>query len=127
MNAPENLKYSKSHEWVEFLGDNSARVGITDFAQSQMGDIVYINLPLEGGQAVKGESFTDIESVKAVSDVFSPVTGDIARVNSALDGAPETMNSAPYEAWIAEIEGITDTEELLDAQAYQAFCEAEGH
>ncbi len=126
MNIPENLKYSKSHEWVLYLSDTKARVGITDFAQGQMGDIVFINLPLEGDDVVAGESFTDIESVKAVADVFSPLTGSICAVNGALDAAPEKMNSAPYEAWICEVEGISATEELLDAAAYKAFCESEG-
>ncbi|MDL2206507.1 glycine cleavage system protein GcvH [Eubacteriales bacterium OttesenSCG-928-N13] len=123
MNIPANLKYSKSHEWVEFLTDTCARVGITDFAQSQMGDIVYINLPLEGADVVCGESFTDIESVKAVSDVFSPVSGCVSNVNGALDDAPEQMNQSPYEAWICEVQGISATEELMDAAAYQAFIE----
>ncbi len=126
MSNPTNLKYSKSHEWVEFLAETKARIGITDFAQSQMGDIVFINLPLEGDDVVKAEPFTDLESVKAVSDVFSPVTGSIIAVNAELDDAPEKMNSDPYGAWIVEVDGITDTEELLDAEAYEAFCASEG-
>lgn len=126
MSNPTNLKYSKSHEWVEFLSETKARVGITDFAQSQMGDIVFINLPLEGDDVVTQEPFTDIESVKAVSDVFSPVSGNIIAVNTELDEAPEKMNSDPYGAWIVEVEGITETEELLDAEAYEAFCASEG-
>lgn len=126
MNIPENLKYTKSHEWVQFLSETSARVGITDFAQAQMGDIVFINLPAEGGHVACGEPLTDIESVKAVADVISPVTGGVARVNEALEDTPETINASPYEAWICEVEGIEDTEELLDAAAYRAFCEAEG-
>ena len=124
MNTPSNLKYSKSHEWLLFTGEGTARIGITDFAQSQLGDIVFVNLPAEGDEAAIGESFADIESVKAVSDVYSPVSGQIVAVNDALDDAPELLNSAPYEAWIAEISGITDSEDLLDADAYAAFCEA---
>lgn len=126
MNIPEHLKYTKSHEWVEFLPGGAARVGITDFAQGQMGDIVFINLPQQGDDVTLGETFTDIESVKAVSDVFSPFTGRVAAVNQALEDAPETMNSAPYEAWICEVQGIESTEELLDAAAYKALCESEG-
>lgn len=126
MTTPTTLKYAKSHEWVEFTGENKARIGITDFAQGQMGDIVFINLPLEGDDVVMAEPFTDIESVKAVSDVFSPVSGSIIAVNTELDDAPEKMNSDPYGAWIVEVEGITDTEELLDAAAYEAFCASEG-
>ena len=126
MNIPEHLKYSKSHEWVQFLTDTNVRIGITDFAQKQMGDIVFVNLPLVGDQMVIGESFCDIESVKAVADVYAPLTGDIAQINEQLDAAPETMNNAPYEAWIIEVNGITGTEELMDAAAYKAFCESEG-
>ena len=121
MNIPAELKYSKSHEWVKMLDDTTALVGITDYAQSELGDLVFINLPVAGDPVTKGEAFCDVESVKAVSDVMSPVTGVVAEVNEALLDAPEQLNEAPYEAWIAKISDITDQEELLDAAAYEAF------
>lgn len=126
MNIPEHLSYSKSHEWVETLADGAARVGITDFAQSQLGDIVFINLPQEGDSVTAGEAMTDVESVKAVTDVISPVTGEIIAINSALEDAPESLNASPYEAWICEIGNISGSEDLMDAAAYRAFLESEG-
>ena len=123
MNFPAELKYSKSHEWVQMLSDNSALVGITDFAQSELGDLVFINLPVAGDSITKEESFCDVESVKAVSDVISPLTGVVAEVNEELMDAPQMLNESPYEAWIAKVEDITDTEELMDAAAYEAFIQ----
>lgn len=125
MNFPAELKYSKDHEWVKFEGD-TAIVGISDFAQDALGDVVFINLPAEGDEAVAGEAFGDVESVKAVSDLVSPVTGKIVAVNEDLADAPETLNSDPYGAWIIKVEGVTEQEELLDAAAYEAFCQQEG-
>ena len=121
MNFPGELKYSKSHEWVQMLDDTTALVGITDFAQSELGDLVFINLPAEGDTVTKEEAFCDVESVKAVSDVISPLTGVVAEVNEELMDAPQMLNESPYEAWIAKISDITDTEELMDAAAYEAF------
>ena len=126
MVTPENLKYSKSHEWIELLPDGAARVGISDYAQHALGDIVFVNLPAEGDSVTAGGRLADVESVKAVSDIFSPVTGTVRAVNSDLESAPEAINQKPYEAWICEIENLGETEELLDAAAYQAFCEEEG-
>ena len=123
MNFPAELKYSKSHEWVKMLSDNSALVGITDFAQSELGDLVFINLPVVGDAVTKEEAFCDVESVKAVSDVVSPLTGVVAEVNEALMDEPQMLNESPYEAWIAKVEDITDTEELMDAAAYEAFIQ----
>ena len=123
MNFPAELKYSKSHEWVKMLSDNSALVGITDYAQSELGDLVFINLPLVGDSIAKEEAFCDVESVKAVSDVISPLTGVVAEVNEALLDAPQLLNESPYEAWIAKVEDITDTEELMAAESYQAFIQ----
>ncbi len=123
MNFPAELKYSKSHEWVKMIDDTTALVGITDFAQSELGDLVFINLPAEGDAVTKEESFCDVESVKAVSDVMSPVTGTVAEVNSELEDEPQKLNEAPYEAWIAKISDISDFEELLDAAAYEAFIQ----
>ena len=125
MNFPVELKYSKSHEWVKMDGE-VAVVGISDFAQDALGDVVFINLPAEGDTVTAGESLGDVESVKAVSDVISPVSGTVCAVNEALADAPETLNSDPYGAWIIRVSPVTDTEELLDAAAYEAHCAEEG-
>ena len=125
MNFPAELKYSKSHEWVKTENGVTA-VGISDFAQDALGDVVFINLPAEGDGVTAGESFGDVESVKAVSDIVSPVTGVICAVNEALADAPETLNSDPYGAWIIKVQDVTDTEELLDSAAYEAHCAEEG-
>ena len=101
------------------------RLGITDFAQSELGDLVYVNLPEPGDEVLAGETACDVESVKAVSDVMSPVTGVIAEVNEELDDSPELLNSDPYEAWIMKIERITDFSELLSAEEYEAFTKEE--
>jgi glycine cleavage system H protein len=126
MITPESLKYSKSHEWIEFLPDGAARVGITDYAQHQLGDIVFVNLPAAGDQVTAGGRLADVESVKAVSDIFSPVAGSVREVNEELEASPEAINQRPYEAWLCVIENLGETEELLDAAAYAAFCEEEG-
>ncbi len=125
MNFPAELKYSKSHEWIK-TEDGITVVGITDFAQDALGDVVFINLPAEGDAVTAGESFGDVESVKAVSDIISPVTGEICEVNEALADAPETLNSDPYGAWIIKVKDVTGSEELLDAAAYEAHCAEEG-
>ena len=124
MNYPAELKYSKDHEWVKFEGD-IAIIGISDFAQDALGDVVFVNLPGEGDEATAGEAFGDVESVKAVSDLVSPVSGTIVAVNEELADAPEMLNSDPYGAWIIKVEGVTAQEELLDAAAYEAFCAEE--
>jgi len=125
MNCPAELKYSKSHEWVRFEG-GVAVVGISDFAQQSLGDLVFINLPQEGDAAVAGEAFGDLESVKAVSDLISPVSGTICGVNEDLLDAPEKLNEDPYGAWIIKVETSGEQEELLDAAAYEAHCAQEG-
>ena len=126
MNHPAELKYTASHEWLREEGELTA-IGITDFAQDSLGDIVFVNLPEEGDDVTVGESFADVESVKAVSDIFSPVSAVVAEVNEALADTPELMNEDPYEAWIIKVRtaDITAYEELLDAGAYQAECENE--
>ena len=118
---PEELKYTKDDEWVKMLDDTTALIGITDYAQSEMGDLVFINLPVEGDACEAGTALCDVESVKAVSDVLSPVTGEVAEVNEALADAPETLNSDPYGAWIAKIINISGTDELLTAEEYKAY------
>ena len=125
MNYPAELKYTKDHEWMVMEGD-IAVIGISDFAQDALGDVVFINLPEVGDTVTAGESFGDVESVKAVSDVNSPVTGVIVAVNEDLADSPENLNSDPYGSWIIKVEQITETEELMDAAAYEAFCAEEG-
>ena len=124
MNYPAELKYSKSHEWVKTEGE-LAVVGISDFAQDALGDVVFINLPGAGDGVTAGEAFGDVESVKAVSDLISPVSGVVAEVNEDLADAPEKLNSDPYGAWIIKVEQVSGQEELLDAAAYEAFCAGE--
>ena len=125
MNFPAELKYSKSHEWIKYEGD-VAIIGISDYAQDALGDVVFVNLPSVGDEVTAGESFGDVESVKAVSDLISPVSGVICEVNEALDDAPETLNEDPYGAWIIKVEKVTEEEGLLEADAYEAFCAEEG-
>lgn len=120
MNFPAELKYSNDHEWVKFEG-NIAVIGISDYAQDAMGDVVFINLPGEGDEVSVGDTFGDIESVKAVSDICSPVSGTIIAVNEELADAPETLNKDPYGAWIIKVE-YTEQADLMDAEAYEAFC-----
>ena len=122
---PVELHYSKSHEWVK-VEDGVTIVGISDFAQNALGDVVFVNLPAEGDGVTAGDAFGDVESVKAVSDLVSPVTGTVCAVNEELLDQPELLNKAPYDAWLIKVENVTDTEELLDAAAYEAFCTEEG-
>lgn len=122
--TPAELKYTKSHEWIR-KEDGIAVIGLTDFAQKSLGDIVFINLPEAGGSITAGTAFLDVESVKAVSDVFSPVTGVITEVNEELLDNPALINEKPYEAWIVKVDQITKTEELLDAAAYDGLCKTE--
>ena len=121
---PAELKYTKSHEWIK-EEDGVFTIGLTDYAQSALGDIVFINLPEEGDEVTAGECFSDVESVNAVSDVFSPVTGAVCAVNEALLDDPAQVNESPYEAWLIKVENVSDTEELLDAEAYEAVVAAE--
>ena len=123
-NTPAELKYTKSHEWVK-EEDGVLVVGLTDYAQSELGDIVFINLPEVGDPVEVEAAFSDVESVKAVSDVFSPVSGTVAEVNEELLDAPQLINEDPYDAWLIKISDVTETEELIDADAYDALCEAE--
>ena len=124
MKHPNELQYTKSHEWIK-SEDGVTLVGISDFAQDALGDVVFINLPAEGDQVTAGEAFGDVESVKAVSDLISPVTGVVCAVNEELLDAPELLNHNPYGAWIMKVEQVTETEELMDAGDYEAFCAEE--
>ena len=122
---PAEMKYSKDHEWMK-EEDGVVVIGISDFAQDALGDVVFVNLPGEGDEVTAGEAFGDVESVKAVSDLVSPVTGTVRAVNEDLLDEPEQLNKAPYDAWLIKVENVTGTEELLDAAAYEAFCAQEG-
>lgn len=124
MEIREGLLYSKSHEWVKEEGDEVV-IGLTDFAQSELGDLVFVNLPEEGDELTLGEAFSDVESVKAVSDVFAPVAGTVSEINEALLDNPEKINEAPYEAWFVKVKDVTEREELLSAEEYKAFVESE--
>lgn len=121
MNVLEELKYSKSHEWVKMVDENTALVGLSDYAQDALGDLVFVNLPEAGDEVTAGEAFADVESVKAVSDVYSPVTGTVEEMNEALLDAPESINESPYDAWLVKIGSVTDTEELMSAAEYEAY------
>lgn len=125
MSNPTDLKYTKSHEWVKFTDETTAKIGLTDYAQNSLGDIVFVNLPQAGDGVTVGESFSDVESVKAVSDIFSPFTGEISAANEEVLDEPAKINSDPYGTWLVEISGITDQEELLDAAAYEKICAEE--
>jgi glycine cleavage system H protein len=119
---PEDLKYTKDHEWVRSQGD-TVRVGVTDFAQEALGDIVFVTLPEVGSDVTAGSTCGEIESTKSVSDVYAPVTGTVVARNEGLDTAPELINSDPYgDGWMLEIRPAEggSAEELLDADAYQA-------
>ncbi len=123
MNFPEELRYTKEHEWARQKGGR-VLVGITDFAQDQLGDVVYVELPAVGDEVKKGESFGVVESTKAVSELFAPISGKVVEVNDPLVEAPETVNEDPYEeGWMIAIEPADPKElaELLDVKAYAAF------
>ncbi|MDI9509321.1 MAG: glycine cleavage system protein GcvH [Clostridiales bacterium] len=117
----KEIFYAKSHEWVEFLDDNTARIGISDYAQNEMGDLVFIGLPEDGDEVEVGESFADVESVKAVSNVYSPVTGTIKAVNEELLDQPELVNSSAMESWFIEVENITNRGQLMTEEEYNKY------
>jgi len=122
MAYPADLKYTKDHEWIRINGD-TAEVGITDYAQQQLGDVVYVDLPDVGKTLKAGESFGSIESVKAVSELFSPVNGEITEVNGNLKDHPESVNSQPHETWMIRMK-LTEpagADSLLDSSQYQAL------
>lgn len=125
MHVPLQLRYSSDHEWVSLDG-NRVRVGITDYAQDALGDVVYVQVPTVGDAVSAGDSFGEVESTKSVSDVYAPVSGVVVAVNETLADAPETLNSDPYGAgWLCEIEvdDVTQVAALLDAASYQALIE----
>ena len=125
MNAPKELLYTKSHEWVKKLDDGSVLIGLSDKAQSDLGDLVFVNLPTVGDSFAAEDTLCDVESVKAVSDVYAPVTGTVTEVNEILLDTPEAINQDPYGTWIAKMTDVSGLENLLDADAYVAICEEE--
>ena len=120
----EGLKYSESHEWVKVEG-NVAVIGVTDYAQAEMGDITYVDMPDVDDEVSAGEEFGAVESVKAASDLISPVTGVVLEVNEALEDEPERINADAYENWIIKVSlnDKSELDDLMDAKAYSAFCE----
>jgi glycine cleavage system H protein len=124
LNIPGDLQYTKSHEWVRIEGD-TATIGITDHAQDELGDVVFVELPEEGDTFDADESFGTVESVKAVSDLYTPVGGEVVEVNSALEDAPENINEDPYgEGWIVKLR-TTDEADLLSSEEYEKVVEEE--
>jgi glycine cleavage system H protein len=126
MDYPDELRYTKEHEWAAEESEDRVRVGITDFAQDALGDVVYIDLPEEGTEVRAGEAFGEVESTKSVSDIFSPVTGRIAARNAALGETPELINRDPYgEGWmvIVQMADRSELDGLMDAEGYRALTE----
>ncbi|WP_026918017.1 glycine cleavage system protein GcvH [Gordonia shandongensis] len=124
---PDELRYTADHEWIRKVGDKTVRVGITDFAQDALGDVVFVQLPDEDDAVETGESFAEVESTKSVSDIFGPLDGTVTAANAELDGAPELVNSAPYgDGWLVEITVADDADldgllaGMLDAAGYRA-------
>lgn len=124
MEIRTDLSYTKSHEWVLLEGD-TATIGITDYAQETLGDIVFINLPEEGEQVEADTVFADVESVKAVSDIYSPVTGVVGEVNEELADSPEKINESAYDAWFIRVDEVSDHMEFMTAEEYEAYVESE--
>ncbi len=125
-NAPENLRYTVEHEWLIKVDETTVRVGITDYAQDQLGDVVFVQLPGAGDTVATGDSFAEVESTKSVSDIYSPLDGEVVAVNDALEASPDLVNSDAYGAgWLAELRVSSGTGDdmlggLLDAAAYRA-------
>lgn len=129
MSIPAELKYTKSHEWVRLEADGGVSVGITHHAQELLGDMVFLEAPTVGRKLAAGEECAVVESVKAASDVYAPVAGEVIAANSDLEGAPESINSDPYGAWMFKLQpaNAADLDTLMDAAAYAAHVESEAH
>ena len=128
MAYPANYRYTKQHEWVDVKGD-AATIGITDYAQQELGDVVFVELPKPGASVTAGKSFGTVESVKAVSEIYSPVSGEVVEANAALHDTPEKINSDPHgAAWLVKVRLANPTElkDLMDATAYEAFIADKG-
>jgi glycine cleavage system H protein len=126
-NLPDDLKYAKTHEWAKLESDGAVRVGISDFAQEQLGDVVYVELPEAGRRVKAGEAVAVVESVKAASDIYSPVSGEIVEANASLSDAPESLNADAYAAWLFRVKADNPAEldALLDAEGYRASAGAD--
>ncbi len=127
MNHPNELKYTKEHEWIKIEGD-LAVIGITDYAQDSLGDVVYLELPEEGDSITRDEGFGVVESVKAVSDLYAPLSGAVSEINDSLVESPEIINDDPYgEAWMlkVDVENTSELDELLSAEEYEQYIEEE--
>jgi glycine cleavage system H protein len=125
---PADYRYTKEHEWIKVAG-NTATIGITDYAQSELGDVVFVDMPAAGTKITAGKSFGTIESVKAVSEIYAPVSGEVAEVNAPLTTKPELVNTDPHgAAWLVKIkmDNPADASSLMDAAAYQAFISEKG-
>ena len=118
---PADLKYTKDHEWIRVEGDTGT-IGITNFAQQQLGDVVYVDLPEVGAQLATGQTFGTIESVKAVSELYAPVSGEVVEINTALKDKPEEINAKPHDSWMIKVRlaNAAETSDLMDAAAYQS-------
>lgn len=121
MDFPKDYLYTKTHEWIAFTDDGKAKIGITDFAQQELGDIVYVNLPEIGDSFETGEVFADVESVKTAEDIFTPVSGKVIAVNEDLLDRPELVNENAYNAWFAELEDVIEPADLMKADEYEQF------
>ncbi|MFH1263412.1 MAG: glycine cleavage system protein GcvH [Pseudomonadota bacterium] len=129
MEIPDDLRYTREHEWARIdLKQKTATIGLTDYAQEHLGDVVHVDLPEEGAELAREEPFGSVESVKAVSDVFAPISGKVIEINDDLLDSPEMMNEDPYgEAWLVKVK-FTDTkgiDKLMDAAAYKKYCESQ--
>jgi len=125
MNLPKELSYTKTHEWVKWLDETTVLVGITDHAQESLGDIVFINLPEIDQQLTKDSAFGDVESVKAVSEVYSPVSGKVTKINETILDSPEKVNQDPYGSWFMEVSEVSDKTALLTSEQYQSVITEE--
>jgi len=123
----ENLRYAKTHEWVQIIDSGTVRIGISDFAQRALGDLVFINLPEVDDAVTAGSPFGDLESVKAVSDINAPASGTVSAVNQAVLDEPALINENPYESWFIEVADYTLASGLMTATEYEEFCEKEAH
>lgn len=121
----KEIKFAKTHEWVQFISETEAIIGISDFAQSELGDIVFINLPIPGDEFKVSESFGDVESVKAVSDLHLPVAGVISEINEEILENPAKVNEDPYGAWFVKVQDVTGQDELMNSEEYEKFCKEE--
>jgi len=120
MNTPDNLKYTAEHEWVDFISETTITFGITDFAQSALGDVVFASLPKVGEKLSAGQTCGEVESTKSVSDIYAPVSGTVKEINEALTNNPELINSDPYgKGWMVKLEDVDGTNDLIDAKKYK--------